>query len=121
MNVDFHILICLFLCPVSIYCPLFWYFVVCLSSVMIQPSSHKTPKDISGDAFVSGKMLIFLDSLDSPVISKVATCVDSVVMPSGSFSSMVCSHLTGSIVGVSLLEKCMLAPEAVISMFVLKL
>ena len=45
----YHITVCLFLVPLIIYFPLFWMGISCLYSVMMHPSSHKTPNDINGD------------------------------------------------------------------------
>ena len=52
---------------------------------------------MSGDIFIYGKMKIFLDSLDITVSGKVATYVDSMVIPSGSLDSMISFHLFGGI------------------------
>ena len=49
-----HIPVCLFLFPFIISWPLFWNDIYCLSSVMVHPSSHKTPNNISGAVFVFG-------------------------------------------------------------------
>ena len=111
MNGNSHILVCLFPCPFRIYCPLFWTFLGFLSSVMVQPSPHRTPKDMSGAVFVAGKMSILLASLYSPVSVKVDTCVDSIALTSVSLSSVVCPYLTGLVMGVSILAKFMLSPE----------
>ena len=42
------------------------------------------------------------------------------VLPYGTISSMLCAHLTGAIVDLSLLAKCMLSPEPNIAKFLLK-
>ena len=65
-------------------------------------------------------MWIFLDSLDSSVISKVSKYVYSMVLKYGSLDSMLCSNLTIAIMGVSILEKCVLDPEYDIDRLVLK-
>ena len=102
------------------FCLLFWTFIVCLSIVMVHPLSHRTPKDMSGDAFIAGKMWIGLDSLDSPVSGSVVICFDSMVLTSGSLDSMVCAYLTGAIMGAALLAKYMLDPESDIYELLLK-
>ena len=104
-----HILVCLFVCPVRICCPLFWTVIVFLSIVMVHPSSYRTPKDMSGAVLIAGKTWIFLASLDSSGNGSVATCFDYMESPYGSLSSMVFVHVTGAIVGVSLLAKFMFA------------
>ena len=50
-RVTSHITVFLFMVPLIISCPLFWTDISCLFSVMVNPSSHKTPNDISGDIF----------------------------------------------------------------------
>ena len=102
MNGDSHIIMCLFLCSVSICFPFFHHLVLCFYSVMVQPSSHRTPKDISGGVFIAGEILILLSYLDITVSGKVVIGFYSVLLPYGSLASVVCSNLTGSILGVSL-------------------
>ena len=75
---------------------------------------------MSGALLIAAKILICLGFLDRPVSGSVATCSDSMVLPYVSRSSMVCTHLTGDIVGVSLLAKCMLAPGFAIAKLLLK-
>ena len=69
----YHITVFLFLVPLIIYCTLFWTDIYCLSSVMVHPSSHKTPNDINGAVFIYGKCgfasLAFLD-----LVSGVSLC-----------------------------------------------
>ena len=36
-------------------CPFLWNKISCLYSVLVHPSSHKTPNDISGAVFIGGK------------------------------------------------------------------
>ena len=73
--------------------------------MMVHPSSHRTSKNISGDVFITRKILIFLASFDIPGSWSVTTCVESMVLPYGRIYSMVCVHVTGAIVGVALLAK----------------
>ena len=77
-------------------------------------------KGMIGVVFISGKFWICLASLYILVSGSVATCVESMVLPSGSISSMVFVHLTVSIVGVSLLAKCIFAPKYAIDKLLLK-
>ena len=51
-----HITFFLFLVPLIIYCPFLWTDISCLYIVMVYPSSHKNPNDISGAVFIFGKM-----------------------------------------------------------------
>ena len=53
-RVTSHITVFLFLAPFIICCPFFWTDISCLSSVMVHPSSHKTPNNISGAVFIFG-------------------------------------------------------------------
>ena len=53
-----HIPVLLFLVPLIISSPFFWMYISCLSSVMLHPSSHRTPNDINGDVCIFGKMWI---------------------------------------------------------------
>ena len=75
---------------------------------------------MSRSVFIAGKILIFLDYLDSPDSGVVAACFDYVVIPYFSLSYIVSAHLTGSIVGVSLLYKCNFAPESTIAELLLE-
>ena len=63
-----HILVFLFLVPLIISWPLFCTDIYCLSSVMVHPSSHNIPNDISGAVFIFWKYgsasLYWLDLLD---------------------------------------------------------
>ena len=52
----FHITPCLFMVPFIIYCPFFWTDISFFYSVMVHPSSHKTPDDISGAVFIFGEI-----------------------------------------------------------------
>ena len=42
------------LVPFNIFCPFFWTYIYCLSSMVVHPSSHKTHNDISGDVLIFG-------------------------------------------------------------------
>ena len=55
-----HIPVFLFLFPLNISFPFFWVSISCLSSLMVHPSSHKTPNDINGAVFIFGNMWICL-------------------------------------------------------------
>ena len=57
----------LFLVPLSFSCPFFWTYISCSSSVVVHPSSHKTPNDISGYVFIFGSIWICLTFLIGPV------------------------------------------------------
>ena len=60
-------------------------------------------------------MWICLTCLLIPGIWSVAVCVDSVVIPSGSLDFISFSIITGAIVWVACLARCIFAPESVIS------
>ena len=49
-----HISVFLFLIPFILPSPFLWMDIACLSSVMVHPSSHKTPNDINGDVCILG-------------------------------------------------------------------
>ena len=51
-----HIPDILFIVPLIISCPFSWTYISCLYSVMVYPSSHKNPNDISGAVFIFEKM-----------------------------------------------------------------
>ena len=51
-----HIPDCLLLVPFIVCFPFFLTEVSCWSSEMVNPSSHKTPNDISGDVIIFGQM-----------------------------------------------------------------
>ena len=55
-----HIPVFLFLFPLVIYSPLFWMDIYFLSSVIVHPSSHKTPNNINGAVCIFGEMCIYL-------------------------------------------------------------
>ena len=67
-----HIPVLLFLVPLIISSPLFWMEIACLSSMMVHPSSHKTPNYIIGAVCIFGKCgsvsLDFLDLVDEVLI-----------------------------------------------------
>ena len=50
-----HIPVFFFLVPLIISCQFFCTGISCLSSVIVHSSSHKTPNNIIGDIFISGK------------------------------------------------------------------
>ena len=115
----YHIPVFLCLFTLIISSPFFWM-KICLSSVMVHPSSQKTPNDINGAVYIFGKMCICLACFLRPRIWCVAICVDSIVLPSGSLAFILCSIFTGAIVGVACLARCIFAPEsAIASMLVL--
>ena len=51
----YQIPVFLFMVPLIVSSPLFWMEIACLSSVMVHPSSHKTPNDINGSVCILGK------------------------------------------------------------------
>ena len=61
-----HIPVLLFMVPFIISSPLLWIEISCLYSVMLHPSSNKTPNDINGDVWIFGKMWICLTCLLRP-------------------------------------------------------
>ena len=92
----------------------------CLSSVMVHPSSHNTPNDSNGVVCIFGKMWICLASLLRPVSRSVAICVDSIVLPSVIIDFISLSIITGAIVGVACVARCIFVPDsAIASMLVL--
>ena len=82
----YHITVFLFLVPLIISCVLFWTEISCLSSVMVHPSSHRTPNYIIGSIFIFGKMWVYLASLIIPGSWSDTICQDSIVLPSGSLA-----------------------------------
>ena len=87
---------------------------------MVNPSSHRTPNDISGDLLLASKMLILLAASDITVSGNVSTCVYVIVIPLDSLSVVVCLHIFGTILFDAVFAKFILAPESDISMLVLK-
>ena len=90
-----HIPVCLFLGTFIISCTLFWNNISCLSSVMVHPSSHKTPTYISGAVYIFGKIWICLDCLIRPGIWSVAMCDVSIVLPSSILAVMLFDIMIG--------------------------
>ena len=82
---------------------------------MVHPSSHKTTDDINGSVCIYGKIWICIDSLIIPGSWSVAICVESIVPPYCSLDFISLSIITGAIVGVACLARCIFAPESVIS------
>ena len=82
---------------------------------MMHPSSHKTPNDINGAVYIFGKMWIYLACLLRPGSWSVAIFVDSIVLPSGSLALISFYIITGAILGVACLAKCIFAPESAIA------
>ena len=109
-----HITVCLFLVTPYTCCPLFWTVILYWSSVMVHPAIHCTPKYISWVVLTVGTLWIRLASLVSPDSGSVATCDNSMVMPSGSLAVMFFYIVTAIIFGVSLFDKWILSPEYVI-------
>ena len=64
-------------------------------------------------------MWIYLDSLIRPGSWSVAICVESIVLPSGSLDLILFSIITGAIVSVDCFDRCIFAPESVISRMLL--
>ena len=110
-----HIPVLLFLAPLNISFPLFWIDIAFLSSVMVHPYSHKTPNDINGAVYIFGKMWIYLASLIKPGSCSVAICVDSIVLPPSSLAFISLSIITGAIVEVACIDRCIFAPESAIA------
>ena len=111
----------LFLAALIISFPLSWTGVSYLSSVVVHPSSHKTPNDINGAVFVFGTMWNCLAWLLRPVSWSVDICEDPIVLPSGSIAVISFDITTVSIVGVAWFSMCIFAPEcSVDSMLLLK-
>ena len=86
-----------------------------LSSVMVHPSSHKTPNYINGAVCIFGKMWICLACFLRPGSWSVAICLYSIVLPYGSLAFVSFSVITRAIVGVDFLAGCIFAPEPKIS------
>ena len=105
-----HIPVFLFLVPLIIFYPLLWIVIYFLSSVMVHPSSHKTPHDINGDVYILGKMWISLVCLFRPGRCSVDVCVESIVVPSASIDFISFSIIIGAIVGVACFARCIFAP-----------
>ena len=78
---------------------------------MVQQSSHRTPNERSGAVFIVVNMWIFFDFIYSHASVNVSTCMDSIVLPSGSLSDMVCLHLSGGILVYDLLTKFVFWPQ----------
>ena len=78
----YHILVCLFLVYFIISCQFFWTDTSFLSSVMVNPSSHNNPNDISEDVFIFGKMWIYLACFLWPGSCSVAMCDEYIMPPS---------------------------------------
>ena len=114
-----HIPVLSFLVPLSISCTFFFTSIYFLSSVMVHPSSHKTPNYISGDVFTFGQMWICLDCLLIPGICSVAMCEDSIVLPSGSLAVISFYIIKVSIVVVDCFVRCIFSPESTISRMLL--
>ena len=117
---NYYMPVWLLLYTLNIFCPLFWTSVYFCSSVMVQPSSHRTINCMGGAVLISVKMWIFLASLDIIVSVNVCTCVDYLVFPYVSLSDMVCFHLIGVIVFDTIFSKYVLASESYNTMLVLK-
>ena len=115
----YHIIVLFFLVTLIIYLPFLWIDSSCLSSIMLHPSSHKTPNDINGAAYIFGKMWICLACLIRSGIWSVATCEDAIVLPSSSLAFISFDLITGAIVGVDCFDRCMFAPESAIDIMLL--
>ena len=89
--------------------------IVCLSSVMVHPSSHNNTNDINGAIYIFGKMWICLSSLLRPGIWIVYICVDSIVLPYVSLSFISLSIIIGDVLWVACLSRCIFVPYYVIS------
>ena len=114
-----HIPVFLFLVPLIISSPLFWTDIACLSSVMVHPSSHNNTNDINGAVYIFGKMWICLASLLRPGSWRVAICFEYIVLPSVIIDFISLSIISGDIVGVACLARCILAPESAIASMLL--
>ena len=115
----YHIPVFLFLVPLIISSPLFWMYIYCFSSVMVHPSSHKTPNDINGAVYILGKMWVCLTFVLIPDSWSVAMCVDSIVLPSGILAFISFSIIAGAIIGVACFARCIFTPGSVISSMLL--
>ena len=62
-----HIPVYLFLVRLIISFPFFWIDISCLFSLMVNPSSHKTPNAINGSFYILGKIWIYLTCFIIPV------------------------------------------------------
>ena len=109
----------LFSGPFKYFLHIFFTGIYFLSSVMVHPSSHKTPNYISGDVFTFGQMWICLDCLLIPGICSVAMCEDSIVLPSGSLAVISFYIIKVSIVVVDCFVRCIFSPESTISRMLL--
>ena len=112
-----HIPVFLFLVLLIIYFPFFW--IDFFSSVMVHPSSNKTPTNINGSVYIFDKMWICLDCLIIPGSFSVAICEDSIVLPYGSLAFMSFDIITGAIVGVDCFSRCIFTTESAISSMLL--
>ena len=109
---NYHIPYLLFLVYLFIYCCLFWNDISCLSSVMVNPSSHKTPNYISGDVLIIGKRFICLTLLLRSDSWSVAMDEDSIVLPFARPSIILFDVIIGSIVVVACFYKCTLTSDS---------
>ena len=103
-----HIPVFLFMVPLITSSLLFWIDVSIFSIVEVHPSSHKTPIDIYGDMWICFVFLL------RPGIWRAAICMDSVVYPYDSLAFISFSIITGDIVAVDFLARCIFIPESVI-------
>ena len=87
----------------------------CLSIVVLHPSSHKTPNDISGAVFIFGQMWICLSCLLRPGIWSFSVCDDSIVLPYGILAVVSFDIMAEVIVVVDCLDRCIFAPRSEIS------
>ena len=99
-RVTSHIPVFFVLVPLFISCPFFWTGIYFFSSVMVHSSSHKTPNDISGGAFIFGKIWIFLAYFFRPSSWSVAMCEDSIVITSGILAVISFGIIKGDLVVV---------------------
>ena len=97
--------VCLFIVTLNIFCPIFCNIIFCWPSVMVHPSSHRTPYDISGEVLIVGKIWIRLAYIVRPGGWNVATCDESMVLPYGNLAVMLFDIVTGVIVGVALFSR----------------
>ena len=102
--------VCLFLVPFMIRFPFLGAGISCLSSVMVHPSSHKTPNEISGFIFIFGIMWICLACLLRPGSWSVAICDDYIVLPYRSLDIVSFDIMTGAIFLVAFSTMCIFAP-----------
>ena len=93
--------------------------IYCLSSVMVHPSSHKTPFDIKAAVCIFGKILICLTCLLIPGTWSVAMCIDSIVPLSGSLAFIYFYIITGATVGLACSAGCIFSPTSVIASMLL--